>query len=35
MAVMRFVVEPFRRIVARIDVAERAWIDWLGSRRLR
>jgi NADH-quinone oxidoreductase subunit L len=35
MAVMRFVVEPFRRIVARIDAAERAWIDWLGSRRLR
>ncbi len=35
MAVMRFVVEPFRRIVARIDAAERAWIDWLGDRRLR
>ena len=35
MAVMRLVVEPFRRVLTRIDAAERAWIDWLGQRRLR
>lgn len=32
MAVMRLVVEPFRRVVTRIDAAERAWVDWLGGR---
>jgi NAD(P)H-quinone oxidoreductase subunit 5 len=35
MGVMRFVVEPFRRLVERIDAAERAWTAWLGDLRLR
>jgi NAD(P)H-quinone oxidoreductase subunit 5 len=33
MAVARFVVEPFRRCVERIDAVERAWTAWLGERR--
>jgi NAD(P)H-quinone oxidoreductase subunit 5 len=35
MALMRFVVGPFRRFVERIDAAERAWTSWLGELRLR
>lgn len=35
MVVTRFVVEPFRRFVERIDAAERAWTTWLGDLRLR
>jgi NADH-quinone oxidoreductase subunit L len=35
MAVVRFIVEPFRGVVQRVDAAERAWIDWLGELRLR
>ena len=35
MAVARLVVEPFRRLVERLDALERAWTDWLGNLRFR
>ena len=35
MAVARLVVEPFRRLVDRLDAWERAGADWLGDLRLR
>ena len=35
MAVARLVVEPFRRLVERLDALERSWTDWLGNLRLR
>jgi NADH:ubiquinone oxidoreductase subunit 5 (subunit L)/multisubunit Na+/H+ antiporter MnhA subunit len=35
MAVARLLVEPFRRLVERLDAGERAWTDWLGNRRFR
>jgi len=35
MAVARLVVEPFRRLVARLDAWERAGTDRLGNLRLR
>jgi NAD(P)H-quinone oxidoreductase subunit 5 len=33
MAVMRIVVDPFLRLLERIDGFERAWTRWLGDRR--